>query len=220
MGLRPEDNLACRYAGHVRAAGGGTRLLVVDSRKNAVAGLVVGNVDVRSVVAKASAGAAGIQNLTIDEEVLTCFLLIVALGAVGDDRPVLRRVGAVAGGFDVLGCVEAEAVNTAVDARLEQIESSLLHSRVARVEVRTIGNVALNRLLDRIVIRIQVVAAEVGGTVVVEIRLIGLDLLAERVGRHLGLISEVVGYDIADNLDTVLVSLGAKGGQLRLGTEP
>ena len=48
----------------------------------------------------------------------------------------------------MLCSVETEAVYAAVDALLEQVESSLLYVGVACVEVRAVGNVTLNGLLD------------------------------------------------------------------------
>ena len=48
----------------------------------------------------------------------------------------------------MLCSVETEAVYAAVDALLEQVKSSLLYVGVACVEVRAVGNVTLNGLLD------------------------------------------------------------------------
>ena len=79
----------------------------------------------------------------------------------------------------------------------------------------------LNNLLSvTVAVRVDVVLAEIGGRIVIKIGLIGLYLRAERVGAALVLVAEVVGNDVADNLDAVLVRLSAKGGQLSLCTEP
>ena len=221
MGLCPEDYLLAGHAAAVAVLYGAARIAALDGSGDGVADVVVGDVDVRGVGAVASAVAGRVEYLTVDVQVLACLLGVILLRRTGDGRPVLGSIGSVVGRLDVLRRVETEAVNAAVDALLEQVDDTVLNAGVACVQVRAAGNVTLNDLLGIAVgVRIEAVVAEIGGFVVVELRLVILDLIAYGVFAALFLIAEVVGYDIADDLDTVLVRLGAEGGQLILGAEP
>ena len=212
VGFSPEHDVLGRLSADVAGSGSAACVFAVDSSQGSVACLVVGEgIDVLGVAGIAAAGTGSVQNLTVDVEALAGVLLgVVVLRSIGDSRPVLRSVGTVVGSLDVLGGVETEAVNTAVDALLEQSSNLVLRLGVVGVEIRAAVEVTLNDLLYVSVIRLETVVTEIGGLCVIHGGFVDLDVVTQRVGVGLDLGTHVVGYDINNDLDTVLVSLGAK----------
>ena len=220
--LCPKHKLGSGNARLVRTVRRCCRIRVVDRLENCISGLVVCNMDIRCIIGEASAVTGSIQNFSVDVEILSGILLrIVGFCTVGDRRPVLRRITAVGGRFNMLSRIKPKTVNTAVNAILEQIQHSLLYVCVVGIEIGASRNMSLNDFLRiTIAVRIQIIIAKIGSAVIIKIGLVRLRLNADSVFTAHFLIAEMIGNNITDNLNTVLVRLCAESGQIGLGAQP
>ena len=223
VGLNPDNRLVSAAAELVVGGGGLAGAAVLNARENVVGILVLGHAHTLGVGVDISAADA-VQNFAVGKQILAIGGLVVLCRLVEGVCPELRENAAVCFGLDMLCSIKTEAVNAAVDAFLEQRIDLVLHKAVAGVEVGTGRNMSAGHHLGRAVGGVVSFTVEIGAVVVVDLRLIGLDLIAETVGVNLIIgdlvVCHVVGNDIHDNLDAVFVSLLTQCCQLSLVAEP
>ena len=228
VGFCPQNRLGAAAAQVITEVSRAAGAAVFNALKNGVARLVVGDAHALGVAVHASAGSKTVENLAVSEKLLAAvFLRVVGLSLIKGVVPELVvadlacAVGVV---LDVLGSVKTEAVNAAVDTFLEQSEDLALNGAVTCVQVGTCGNVAPYLILKVAVACSTLIRVEIGAVAVVERGLVGLDLGTQLVGkvgtRRADVVRHVVGYDVNDDLDAVLVGFGTKVGEFLLCSEP
>ena len=184
-------------------------VLRIQRAANGIAVSPVSYVHVFSIVRNVEF-AGVIEDLTVDISVG-----ILRLDRVGDGRPIVRAIG-IFRGLDVLCGIKTEAVYAVISQRIEQVgDNILLKSGVSGVDIR--------ELTVKIVLCLAVTGTVTGRSRVIQ--QVGVTGKASDSGAHLadflsgGAVLQMVGDNVCNNLDTVLVQLSGSSLKIFSGTE-
>ena len=210
VGFRPKNGLVGSRAELVVA--GSHRAGIANGISLVVTGAVIGYGHILGIAA--DRGAAGtVEDLTVVIECAVGALLrIIAVGVVENVRPEVV-LAAFFGNADVLRRVKTEAVGAAVDAFSEVSLDVVLDLGVLGVEVRQTAHTAVGDAVAVAVVDLLV--PQIVPAVVVVTDIAGDDACLVIAA----VVAKVVGYNVNDDVDAVLVRFLAHGGEFRLRAE-
>ena len=184
----------------------------VDVTSEGIAPGVVGDGHILGVSGQGHT-AGFVQDLAVDVQILAVGLAGVVLCPADHDGPEVAGDDLIViGGFNALGCVKTEAVNTHIHAILQKSQNDLLQFCVAGVQVRQTGHTVLGYLVAVLPI------SDIFGKIMPEGSL--AEMFRNFWGQIIaGLVGQMVCDHIHDDLDAVAMGSSHHALQFRFGTQ-